>query len=118
MTLILTPEVLRASYDFLNSTIPFSRWNLPEGEDVRFKVVRSRSLCGYHDNGKPGKRKLVVAVSCIFIKTNAALVLTIAHEMCHVHQFRHFPRDPEHGPAFKRLADQVCKIHGFDRGLF
>lgn len=116
----LTPEVLKATYEFLNVTEPFCRWNLPDGDDTIFKINRSKTMCGWHDDGdlRLRKPKVIVSLSSHFLKTNRALVETMSHEMCHIHQFRHFRHEGEHGPAFQRLADQVCRAHGFDRGLF
>jgi SprT-like family len=115
MTLPLTPDVLRAAYGYLAETDPFHRWNLPDPEDVIFRVTRNRSLCGYHDEGK---RKPIIAVSSVFVKTTTALMTTMAHEMCHVHQFKHFRSESEHGPGWEKLADEARRRHGFDRGLF
>jgi len=44
----------------------------------------------------------------------------MAHEMVHLHEHHAgmCREDVEHSTAFKRLADQVCKVHGFDPKLF
>jgi len=118
MILSLSPDVLRSAYAYLAETDPFRRWNLPDSDDILFKITRSKVLCGYHDDGKPDSRKLIIAVSSHFNKTTMALMMTMAHEMAHVHQFKHFKHESEHGPGWKKLADQICRAHGFDRGLF
>jgi hypothetical protein len=44
----------------------------------------------------------------------------MAHEMIHVHIFRHprMNRGGEHNAAWHRYADRVCKSFGFDRSRF
>jgi hypothetical protein len=37
--------------------------------------------------------------------------------MCHIRQHMLGERS-EHGRIFNQLADQVCKRHGFERGMF
>ncbi len=46
MTLPLTPEMLRACYEFLRSTPPFRRWSLPPGDEIGFHVTRNRTRIG------------------------------------------------------------------------
>lgn len=117
MALILTPEILRATYDLLTITEPFCKWNLPDGEDVKFKVVKNRKLCGWHEKFR---KTHTICISQVFHGRMQPLLETMAHEMVHVHQWRHasLARGAEHGVSFKRYAAQVCKIHGFDLKLF
>lgn len=117
MALNLTPEILRAMYDFLNITEPFSKWNLPDGEDVKFKVVRNRQLCGWHEKYR---KTHTICISSFFHGRTQHLLEVMAHEMVHVHQYRHasLARGTENGVSFKRCAGQVCKAHGFDLKMF
>lgn len=111
----LTPSLLRASYDFLNHTQPFNKWNLPDGEDVRFEVVKDKTLRGWY---KPDPHRIGISSSCIGHTTN--LILTMAHEMVHLHE-KHIGicrDDVGHSLAFQRLGEAVCKVHGFDPKLF
>jgi len=116
VTLPLTPDTLRAAYDFLNSTPPFNRWNLPDGEDVIFKVVRDRTYQGWYR--KIGKRH-AIGISRHFIGQTDPLIRVMGHEMVHLHEehARALGRG-EHSAAFRKWADQVCRIHGFDPKLF
>ena len=115
MALHLTPAILRAAYDFLNHTLPFRRWNLPDGEDVKFHVVRDPALRGWY---KPGPHRIAVSSNCI--GRTFSLIEVMAHEMVHLAE-RHVGicrEDVQHSTAFKKLADRVCKVHGFDPKLF
>jgi len=114
MTLRLTPELLEAAYDLLCHTAPFDRWNLPAGEDVDFKVIRTDDKRG--DYFWCAKRKQhVIRISSKCIGTLANLVETMAHEMIHLHEKASgFATSAEHSAAFRKLAAQVCKAHRFD----
>lgn len=109
MTLPLTVETLRAAYDYLNSTPPFARWNLPDGDDVKFIVARDRSLAGWHERDG---RKHIIAISSYFIARDLSLLGTMAHEMVHLHQVHSGMMDGgNHGRTFKKLAARVCRYH-------
>lgn len=118
MSLPLTPEVLRQAYEYLASTPPFDKWNLPAGEDVMFKVTRSRAEYGYYEKDKRGRH--VIAVSVGKNGQTSTLMVTMAHEMVHLHQghARGFRCSAEHDAAFHKYAAQVCKVHGFDQKWF
>ncbi len=110
MTLPITPALLRATYDFLRVTPPFKSWGLPPGEDVVFKVTRSRNTHGDHllHNGVH-----TIRVSCIKVGYTAVLISLMAHEMVHAVCDLEGVRSA-HGKAFKRRAAAVCRYHGFD----
>lgn len=110
MTLPLTPEILRGAYEYLRATPPFSRWKLPPGSKVRFKVVRGRDAQGWHD--VDGDRH-IIAISKDHVGHTIRLVTVMAHEMVHVTQhIRGMRRD--HGARFDKLGGRVCRYHGFD----
>lgn len=113
MTLPLTKDVLRAAYNYLNETSPFCKWNLPDGEDVEFRVAKSRECHGWLN---PRKRPCIT-ISSATVGQTLSLLAAMAHEMVHVHQ--HLTGQPlTHGPAFKARAAQVCRVHGFDPKTF
>ncbi len=114
---ILTPESLRAAYDFLCATPPFSKWNLPDGEEVIFRVCRAPKVCGWYGIIK---EKHVIAISRRCISHTSNLMATMAHEMIHLHQREAKIETPgaEHNRAFLKLAERVCRIHGWDSKLF
>lgn len=111
----MTPDALRACYDFLNETLPFKRWNLPDGEDVEFRVVRDPGLFGWYllENGKH-----IIGISRTTVKHTDTLVRTMAHEIVHVHEHCSGPCKRGHSRAFRAYAKQVCAAHGFDPGAF
>ena len=116
MPLNLTPDVLRAAYDYLNATRPFVRWNLPDGDDVVFRVVRTPNLYAWYER-KRGRH--LIAVSRSSVGHTPTLIETMAHEMIHLHEEANGAKTRgEHSAAFKRWAVQVCAVHGFDPKRF
>lgn len=109
----LTPDVLRAAYEFLRSTEPFRRWALPSPEYVKFVVSRSKKVMGDY----------VVLPNCHRIRISErlhshthTLIHTMAHEMVHLRQaIRGASRaKTEHNADFMRQWAIVCRHHGFD----
>lgn len=119
MTLPITPEMMAAAYDFLSMTPPFDKWSLPPSEDIAFKVSRSRSRFGcYQWDGSRHK----ISVSANSVAYSATLMVTLSHEMIHLH-LEELGMDGRgnsntHSGAFRNLAEEVCKIHGFDPKAF
>jgi hypothetical protein len=118
MALKLTPHVLRAAYDLLAATEPFIRWNLPDGEDVKFVVSRGRKLYGWHC--KSHNSPHTIAASDGLIGQLHTLLETMAHEMIHLHGAQAGLRcATEHNAEFRKFAAQVCKVHtAFDQKNF
>jgi hypothetical protein len=116
MALALNTDTLRAAYAFLSETPPFNKWNLPDCDDVEFRVVRDRGRFGWY---RFDGAKHVVAISTSCVGQTDTLIRTMAHEMIHVHEEHSGSCSrSEHGPAFKRWAAQVCQVHGFDQRAF
>lgn len=116
MTLPLTPDILRAAYDFLSSTPPFARWNLPDGDDVRFIVSRDRALSGWHECDR---KKHSIAISTVYVGHSTTLLAVMAHEMVHLHQVHSgMAAGGDHNRAFHKLGARVCRYHGFDPRMF
>lgn len=112
---LLTPDSLRAAYNYLNETPPFNRWNLPDGDEVEFRVVRDQRRFGWH--WFDGNRHYI-AVSRSCVQFTDTLIRTMAHELVHMREQQMGVSGPAHGQAFRRWAAQVCKHHGFDPGAF
>lgn len=123
MRLTLTPAVLEAAYNFLKATKPYSGWKMPDSSEIEFWVGRRRGEFGcYVSNGNkyPYHR---IHVSAHMVKATHPLIATMAHEMVHVRDQILDPSWPHtdddgHGPKFQKMADMVCRIHGFDRSTF
>ncbi len=118
MALNLTPDMLAQAYDFLCTTAPFKGWHLPHSDDIGFHVVRNPHIIAdftvEHDDS------VNIRVSTLKgIHTNT-LLMTVAHEMIHLHQYRKKidSKRVEHNANFKRHARRVCKIHGWDETVF
>lgn len=120
MTLMLSQEMLGAAYDYLRTTPPFNRWNLPESEDVLFRISHRPGEFGrYTWDG----RQHTISASSKMIGYTGTLMTYMAHEMIHLHleetgmESRRGGSDT-HNAAFRKFAGQVCKAHGFDPKSF
>ena len=113
MSLKLTSEMLRAAYNYLDFCPPFDHWNLPDGEEITFLVTRTHDYGGFKSEG-PARH---IAVSQKRNITTLTVLMTMAHEMIHVYQHTH-GLEIKDDKTFGLLADKVCKLHGFDRGIF
>jgi hypothetical protein len=121
MTLPLTPEMLEAAYDFLCATPPFDGWNLPHGEDVKFIVNRKlkKKLAEYQWLGD----RHSISICAYGVGYTGTLMCNLAHEMIHLYlekmgwESRSGDADV-HNTAFRRCAEMVCKVHGFDPKAF
>lgn len=117
MALQLNKHILRAAYDFMANTQPFYKWNLPEGEDVAFYVVRDpKRYAWYRRNGERHE----IGISSTNVGHTLTLMEKMGHEMIHVHEEHAGFCQPntEHSAAFRKLAREVCKFHGFDPKTF
>lgn len=118
MTVPLTKETLEAIYELVRATPPFNRWNLPESEDIRFVVVKTQNLYGYYDYNRKTKEH-TIGISANKNGYLHSLIETMSHELIHVHERQTGMCKPsQHSAAFRRIAAQVCKIHGFDPKRF
>ena len=114
----LTPDISRAAYEYLVTTLPFSGWNLPDSEDISFKITGHKDRHG-HYWARP-KKKPEIAISTHYVVTTNTLLATMAHEMVHLHMHMTglHKKEPGHGVAFKRFAKRICREHGWDEGTF
>lgn len=120
MTLPLNKETLAAAYDYLRTTPPFNRWNLPDSEDVVFTVGRTEADYGWYH--KKGDRHTITA-SAGKIGHTQTLIEFLGHEMVHLHLELTGMESRSggaytHNHAFRKCAAQVCKAHGFDPKSF
>jgi hypothetical protein len=120
MTLPLTPETLAAAYEYLRSVPPLSGWNLPEAEEIAFKVSRRQSEFGHYR--WDGKRH-TISMSVRAVGHTDTLMRYLAHEVIHLHLeatgMESKSGSPDtHNVAFQKFAAQVCKVHGFDPKAF
>lgn len=117
MTLRLTSETLAAAYDYLATTEPFRKWNLPDSDDVVFRVVKDPTRRGFYR--RDGYNRPSISVSSAAIGHSSSLIEVMAHEMIHLHEdATGMATASEHSAAYRKMAAVVCKIHGFDPKLF
>ena len=114
MSLSMTPRMLEAAYEYLRTTPPFRGWGLPDGDMVEFWVSRSLSHYGLYEWTGDTHR---IRISNRIANSTPRLIVTMAHEMIHEKQMI-MVNGVDHGVWFQRMADRVCKIHGFDRETF
>ena len=114
----LTPAILRSVYAMLDECKPFDKWNLPDADEMVFVVGKDQHHFAWCNDAN--RKKIVITVHPKFHGRLSTVVETMAHEMVHVHLFRHptLRRGGEHNAAFWRYADQICKELGFDRSRF
>lgn len=119
MTLPLSKEILAAAYDFLAVTPPFNKWNMPPSDEIGFKVSRSRSRFGFY---RWDGTRHTITISSNSVAYSGTLMSTLSHEMIHLH-LEELGMDGRggtntHTGAFRSLAEEVCKYHGFDHKAF
>ena len=116
----LTPDCLENAYEYLRTTLPFRRMNLPHADNLVFRVMGARDRFG-HFRGriKTTPELNEIGVSIRVVKSTDLLMATMAHEMIHLfqHEKGSFSRS-DHNAEFKRVAERVCRVHGFDRESF
>lgn len=114
----LTPDTLRLAYEYLKTTSPFNRWHLPDGDSISWHVRRDKTIaadCGV----VTGADEYEIGVSTFYVGTTGALMPLMGHEMAHLYLARRKMKNwHSHGKEFSRLADRICKSHGFDRKMF
>jgi len=116
MAITLTPDVLRAAYDYLSACRPFSEWNLPDSDDIVFKVAKCPRHYGWYDIAH-GRHMIFISRRCV--TSGNCLLSTMAHEMLHLHQnLSGMESNDDHNQAFIKLAAQICRVHGFDLKSF
>ena len=119
MSLPLDKEMLAAAYEYLRHTPPFSKWNLPDAEDVKFSTSRRPREAGRYQ--WDGNHNIIASIHGV--GHTSTLMRFMAHEMIHLYLekmgWESKARSEEvHNAAFRKFAAQVCKYHGFDLKAF
>lgn len=116
MPLPLNPEMLAHLYDYLAACPPFSKWNMPPSEDVKFSVIRKKDRMAHYFFHRETHN---IGVSSTFVGSHSTLLSSMAHEMLHLHMRQTcWNAVNPHDKAFQRYADRICRIHDFDRLIF
>lgn len=110
----LSPELLAHAYDYLCCCPPFDKLNMPPSDDIIFRVTKSNKHFAQYFI-REGKH--YIDVSQKYVGSHSMLLATLAHEAIHLH-LEEIDACDQHGPNWRKLADEVCKIHSFDRLTF
>ena len=118
MTLKLSPEILRAGYEFLRATAPFKSWKLPHAEYVEFRVTDAVGEHGDYMLTKSGQD--IISLSQETLGHTINVIAVLAHELVHMKMAHDgtIDEDDLHGERFQKLAKLVCRHHGFDPKVF
>lgn len=118
MTIKFTAEMVEAAYDFLLTTPPFNKWNLPAGEDIKFVIVKTPRIYGEHWKITQGYHYISISLGSVGYTTT--LLETLAHEIVHLYLKRQKMQGKRHhGVEFRALAALVCRYHrAFDPKRF
>lgn len=109
----ISVETLAAAYELLRASTPFRSLKLPPAYEVTFKLTRDKHKAGECDFDDAAN----ISISAHCHSHLHPLLMTMAHEMVHLHHFLKFGK-ADHGEQFRKLADRVCRAHGFDPKLF
>ncbi len=109
----ISTDTLAAAYELLRASTPFRTLKLPPADEVTFKLTNDKHKAGECDFDKPA----IISVSAHYHGHLYGMLMTMAHEMSHLHQFIKTGK-ADHGPAFQKLAARICRAHGFDPKLF
>ena len=116
----LTPEALENAYEYLRVTLPFRRWDLPHADNLVFRVMGARDRYGHFKGRiKDNSDMNEIGVSQRKVQSTDMLMATMAHEMIHLFQHEKGSASrSDHNAEFRRVAERVCRVHGFDRESF
>lgn len=112
----VTPTVLRSAYAHLRTLRPFSRWNLPPADKVKFALHIGHDHAQYTNLTIP-----YIEVNRDTHTTHQQILMSVAHEMCHLRQDLlgrlPFSKNP-HNAQFRRMARTICHEFGWDVQVF
>jgi len=114
MAINLNTEMLAHCFDMLAATPFISKWNLPHSDDIKFKLVSRKRFFGryIYDGGNH-----TIEISTKSVGTFQTLILTMAHEMIHLHQsMLDIPVADD--ATFEGFAEALCKELELDRLAF
>lgn len=118
MSLKLHPDRhLPGAYTYLRLTEPFSSWDLPEADEIKFVVTNESGAYGWFrpEDGVP-----TIGVSAKNIGSTDYLLPLMGHEMIHLYQWlaKTTTSNTQHNAEFRRLAKKVCRAHEWSEKEF
>ena len=106
----VTPNTVKAAYEFLRHFPPFNRWSLPPSNKITFYVTDFIWEDPEYDAGKHTLR-----VSAVKLSKYHKLIEVMAHEMIHVREHVCGKWTKKHNSAFfLKCRRQICKHFDFD----
>ena len=113
----ITPDQLYACYEFMRIMPPFSSYKIPPASEVEFQIVNDHRLHGWHKRNENCQN--IFAISRNSVGHTVSLLFYVAHEMIHLVQAeRGTHTRAAHNAEFRKIAEKVCEIHGFDLKVF
>lgn len=107
----LTPESLAAMYDCIRAFPPYSKWKLPDSEDVEFHVSAFRNR-----NGDYSPDPHTIRLSMHSTDHIGKALEIMAHEMLHMAQHLQRLETPNtmHNSEFRRAWTKIARMYGWD----
>jgi hypothetical protein len=107
----LTPESLAAMYELVRVLPPFSKWNLPDAEDVEFHVSGFRNR-----NGDYSADPHTIRLSIHSTDHIGKALEVMAHEMLHMAQHLKGSETANtiHNADFRRTWGKIARMYGWD----
>lgn len=109
---MITKKSIQDAYTLLRGIEPFKSWRLP----AYIEAQVSESLDDYGAFEEPN----IIIISKARIWEFDQFIMTVAHEMVHLHQSRQkkMGEPPYHNAFFFEAAKQVCKEFGWKESIF
>lgn len=109
---MITKKSIQDAYTLLRGMEPFKSWKLPALIDARV----TDELDEYGSFEEPN----VITISKARVWSMEQFMMTVAHEMVHMHQSRQkeMGEPPYHNRFFNECARQVCRELGWREELF
>jgi len=112
---MLTPKRLAAVYECLRQYPPFNRYSLPPASGVEFGLVRKNDRSGDYIYFIRNLDSHLIRVNPDWNGHFDSVVMTMAHEMLHLHQrVRRLDSRTEHNADFRAKARRICTRFGWD----
>jgi hypothetical protein len=111
----ITPAMLRNLYATIYCCHPFTKWNMPLPEEIKFEVIEDPSAYAYYtyDEGEEYAHKIQISRAlCGHFMT---VLRSLCHEAVHMSRWAHSrERWNHHDKVFKMRCKAVADEFGLD----
>ena len=109
----LTPSIIRNLYSAIYCCHPFTKWNMPLPEEIKWVVDNDETIMGsyLYDDGEKWEHTITIS------SAKCGHLYTVIRVLCHecIHMSRHKThRWTHHDKEFRRRAAVISKEMGFD----